>query len=63
MGIGDGVNTYSDSMLLNMKKSELIEIIRCLEKNCCTHLETIENQTNYLKKLTGGDNFPSLQEI
>ncbi len=50
MGIGDGVNTYSDSTLENMKKSELISTIRCLERNCKAYSERLENQEKLLEE-------------
>ena len=34
MSIGDGRSTYTDSTLMRLTKAELIDIIRCLEKNC-----------------------------
>ena len=33
MSIGNGRKTYSDSTLKSMRKDELIDIIRCLERN------------------------------
>lgn len=51
--IGDGRRTYSDSTLQSMKKDELIDVIRCLEGNLQGANETLDIQSDNVKKLLG----------
>lgn len=52
MGIGDGRSTYTDSTLMRLSKAELIDIIRCLEKNCKIYLNDLNHAYTMLKELT-----------
>ena len=45
-----GWTVYKDSYYKNLKKDELIEVIRALENNWSNALERHENTINYHKK-------------
>ena len=49
MGIGDG---RSDSTLMKQSKSELMDIIRLLEKNCKIYLSNLNTYSTIVKELT-----------
>ena len=49
--IKKAIKPKADSTLHNMKKSELIEYIRCLENNYNTAIWFNENQAKYIESL------------
>lgn len=49
--IKKAIKPKADSTLHNMKKSELIEYIRCLENNYNTAVWFNENQARYIESL------------
>ena len=49
--IKKAIKPKADSTLYNMKKSELIEYIRCLENNYNTAVWFNENQARYIEKI------------
>lgn len=49
--IKKAIKPKADSTLYNMKKSELIEYIRCLENNYNAAVWFNENQAQYIEKL------------
>lgn len=49
--IKKAIKPKADSTLNNMKKSELIEYIRCLENNYNTAVWFNENQARYIEKI------------
>lgn len=51
MSIGEGRKTYSDNTLKSMTKDELIDIIRCLERNLRNAHETNDIQYKNCTKL------------
>ena len=57
--IKKAIKPKADSTLYNMKKSELIEYIRCLENNYNAAVWFSENQARYIESLglkDGGGN-------
>lgn len=49
------IKPKADSTLLNMRKADLIDYIRCLEKNYNVAVSFNENQARYIESLTPED--------